>query len=268
MKTFFWVANSKTATVYLFGSIHVGRDDMYPFPKKITKAFESSKYIVMEADIRGENKRKLQRLVAKLGMYKSGKNIENDISPEVKKMLKAYCQKRGIAFFQLKGLKPWLVALQVNMIEMQFLGFRADLGVENYFMQKLANKKFLALESVESQLKIFANSSKRLQNAYLKDTLKRVPEAKETLEKLVKAWKEGDGKTLETLILKTQEETPELKNIYKKLFDDRNIKMTQKIEEYLKTKSTYFVIVGSGHLVGETGILKLLKKKGFTLSRK
>ena len=37
--------------------------------------------------------------------------------------------------------------------------------------------------------------------------------------------------------------------------------MTKKIEEYLTAKRTYFVVVGAGHLVGDKGIIELLKAK-------
>jgi uncharacterized protein YbaP (TraB family) len=40
--------------------------------------------------------------------------------------------------------------------------------------------------------------------------------------------------------------------------------MVSKIEEYLKEKETFFIIVGAGHLVGNQGIIELLKGKGFS----
>jgi uncharacterized protein YbaP (TraB family) len=43
--------------------------------------------------------------------------------------------------------------------------------------------------------------------------------------------------------------------------------MVSKIEEYLKEKETFFVIVGAGHLVGNQGIIELLKGKGFPLEQ-
>ena len=46
-----------------------------------------------------------------------------------------------------------------------------------------------------------------------------------------------------------------------KLFDDRNRQMAQKIDGYLATGQTHFIVVGAGHLVGETGLLKLLARK-------
>jgi uncharacterized protein YbaP (TraB family) len=43
--------------------------------------------------------------------------------------------------------------------------------------------------------------------------------------------------------------------------------MISKIERYLDSEGTYFVIVGAGHLVGKKGILELLKSKGYAVEQ-
>jgi uncharacterized protein YbaP (TraB family) len=52
-----------------------------------------------------------------------------------------------------------------------------------------------------------------------------------------------------------------------RMFVKRNINMTQNISELLQTKQTYFVVVGAGHMVGDQGIVALLKDRGFTVKR-
>ena len=43
--------------------------------------------------------------------------------------------------------------------------------------------------------------------------------------------------------------------------------MASKIEDFLKTTETLFVIVGAGHLVGEKGIVEILKAKGYVVEQ-
>jgi len=50
--------------------------------------------------------------------------------------------------------------------------------------------------------------------------------------------------------------------IYDKLFYQRNLKMTDKIEGFLKKDKSHFVIIGAGHLIGKKGIIQLLKDRG------
>jgi uncharacterized protein YbaP (TraB family) len=62
-------------------------------------------------------------------------------------------------------------------------------------------------------------------------------------------------------------EDPRMSSIIDKLYNKRNEKMASKIQEYLKTKETYFVVVGAGHLVGSKGIIEILREKGYTVEQ-
>ena len=55
----------------------------------------------------------------------------------------------------------------------------------------------------------------------------------------------------------------------KKLLDDRNVRMVDRMLERAgkAPKRTYFVAVGAAHFPGETGILRLLEKKGKKIKR-
>jgi uncharacterized protein YbaP (TraB family) len=52
------------------------------------------------------------------------------------------------------------------------------------------------------------------------------------------------------------------------LFYARNNKMTVKIDDMLKQQGSTFVVVGSGHLIGEKGIVIALKEKGYDVERR
>ena len=72
---------------------------------------------------------------------------------------------------------------------------------------------------------------------------------------------------MQAIIAKSTREDPSLLPIYEKLFNDRNRKMVSKIEDYLKGKGIYFVIVGAGHMIGEKGIVETLRKKGYRVEQ-
>jgi len=58
---------------------------------------------------------------------------------------------------------------------------------------------------------------------------------------------------------------PGVKEFYDKLFPGRDNKIVEKLDKILQRdeKKTYFVVVGSGHLIGDDGLLQLLKNKGY-----
>jgi uncharacterized protein YbaP (TraB family) len=44
--------------------------------------------------------------------------------------------------------------------------------------------------------------------------------------------------------------------------------MVLKVEDFLKTNDTCFVVVGAGHLVGERGIVEMLKAGGYSVEQR
>jgi len=87
------------------------------------------------------------------------------------------------------------------------------------------------------------------------------------LDNMVNYWTTGDTKKMEQLITQNMRKYPELNDLYKKLLDDRNEKMVEKIISYLKTGKTYFIVVGAAHMVGKKGIVQLLKEKGLKVKQ-
>src|SRR3954470_24205337 len=122
-KKLFWkVTSDKGGEVYLLGSVHVGTDDMYPLPKEIEDAFKKSDALAVEADVEKVDPAKIQALVLSKGRYEGEDNLETKLSKESWKKLEAYCEKESVPLDQLKPMKPWLVALQLQGLAFQKLG--------------------------------------------------------------------------------------------------------------------------------------------------
>jgi len=83
----------------------------------------------------------------------------------------------------------------------------------------------------------------------------------------LEAWASGNTKEIERILTRSVTEDSRLSPIYQMIIDDRNTSMALKVEDFLKTKETYFVIVGAGHLVGEKGMVETLKKKGYQVDQ-
>ena len=107
--------------------------------------------------------------------------------------------------------------------------------------------------------------SPEIQEMFLMDTIESYSDFETTLDTLVTTWQNGDEKGLEKIIIREMNKNPDLKPLYDKLFRERNIEMSLKIEEFLTTDKKFFIVVGSGHLIGEDGIIEILKEKGYTI---
>jgi hypothetical protein len=95
----------------------------------------------------------------------------------------------------------------------------------------------------------------------LKDAIKEVTD-------IFDAWKAGDPNQMGVIVNKVVVEHPDLAPYNSALLDQRNVGMVNKIEQWSKTgKGPLFVAVGSAHLIGNTGLVEALKKRGFEVQQ-
>ncbi|MCK5188836.1 MAG: TraB/GumN family protein [Methylococcales bacterium] len=125
----------------------------------------------------------------------------------------------------------------------------------------------IELETLAEQLDLFIDIPDG--ELLLKESLYSLEEAEALMADMVKLWKQGNEVKMNKLLFEDSlDDYPEFNKIYDSLFYDRNDKMTIKINDMLKQQGSYFVVVGTGHLIGEKGIVNLLKEKGYDLERR
>jgi hypothetical protein len=136
--------------------------------------------------------------------------------------------------------------------------------VDYHFLARAQGKKrILELESLDDQLNLLSGFSDKEQERFLLYTLKTLSSMDSQVGSMVRAWASGDAQAMESILSEASQLDASLAPIVGKLFDERNMRMTSKIEGYLNSNGSYFVIVGAGHLVGKRGIVELLKNKGY-----
>lgn len=272
-KVLMWQLQSKLATIYLLGSVHVLKPENYPIDPVIETAFDQSDTLVVEVNILESDAEKIQQLILQKGVYQGQDTLMNNISKATLAKLEQHLQKHEIQLklIQIQKLKPWLLAMTLTMQEITRLGYDKNLGLDLHFIRKASaqKKQILQLETAMQQILLLAEGNKDKQELNLLMFLEQYADAKNMIEELISAWQDGDGATLNQQLLELKTKNPLLQTEIKQLIDDRNIKMAARIEEFLKTKTkkTYMVIVGSLHLVGEKGIVELLRAHGHTLSQ-
>ena len=268
-KCLLWKVESGSATVYLLGSVHVADASMYPLDATIERAFRKSDKLVVEINILKIDPLRMGQLITQKGMYPPGESLEKSISKETLGKLKAVLKKAGIPMAAVSGRRPWLISMMLTMQNVQKLGYSQELGIDKHFLVKAtdAKKEILELETAEGQIGMLAGWPKALQDLFLLSTLNEFPQTGALMATMIQNWKKGDAKGLDQLVRKTALDNPKLEPVMKKLFDDRNVKMISKIEKYLKSDRTFFVVAGAGHMVGEKGLVQLLRDKGLEVEQ-
>jgi uncharacterized protein YbaP (TraB family) len=258
-----WKVSSPTATVYLVGSIHVATPELYPLPDAMESAFAASKVLAVEVNIKNLDS-KANDLTQALGLYGEGDTLSKHISKPTSDALDAFCSKHSVPREALEGYKPWLAALTSAVISFQQAGEDFHLGVDEHFLGEVKpGQRIDEFETADFQISIFSSSSEQEQEQLLASSLKEEGAVKEWTTKVQHAYVNGDEGTLKKML----EEQFEPRTFYKKLIEDRNVNMEKKVEEYLKGKEQCFVVVGSGHLIGDNGVVKMLEDKKYKVDR-
>ncbi len=258
---------SDTNTVYLLGSIHVLAEEYYPLTRAFSYAYYNSQKVVFEIDPDILFSTKAAKKREKYYTFQNGKTLKSVLSPQTYKLLKKKLAPLGVDMAEVNKLKPWVVNLGMSGKFDSSIEFRPDLGIENYFYRKAkdAGKPTGGLETVRDQLEIFDTLPMKVQEAMLKESLTITYSKKQekAFLHMVKSWHQGNLAGLEELV-ETMKTYP---LFYKNLLVKRNNNWVPQIEEFLTEEQNVLVIVGAAHLVGEDGLLTLLKGKGYDLER-
>lgn len=267
--SFIWEIRGENGKIdYLVGSIHMLDDSVYPLNGVFETAFSKSDCLAVEANVSDDKKMSLVSLTMKLGVYKGEKTLKKSISRETYKLTEKRLKELGMDIKGLDKFKPWMVAMTIASVEMVKLGFDPNKGIDKYFLNRAKDKEIIELEGIEFQLNLFNGLSEEEQELFLFHTVTDKSNTESEFKKMVDAWKKGEGEKLNELVELNIKKFPKLKNMYYKLVDERNVNMANKIDDFIKTTpKTYFIVIGSAHLVGDKGLINLLKKKGYTLKQ-
>lgn len=264
-----WRIDSDLSTVYLLGSIHVARRTLYPLDDAIESAFRRSDVLVLETDIDKLNPAMFQNYYAN-STYDSGDSIDNHISEETRRLLDETLQKLGIQKEGIIKFKPWFLSAFLSQHQMQKLGYEPAWGIDRHFLtQARGHKRIEGLETPQSQIALLMDlrvSTDDNQEGNLVYSLNEILQTEEQMERITNSWRIGDTAALESIMFQMYNHQY-YSSIVDRLIYQRNINMAAKISRFLGNRKTYFVIVGSAHLLGDRGIPALLAQRGFRLKK-
>jgi uncharacterized protein len=265
-KSFLWEIRSAKTTVYLLGSIHFLKKESYPLNQVIEQAFSNTQKLVLEIDLGAVDQQKSQHSMVLKGMAADARTLRERVSTETFELTERRAEELGMKIQTLSRFKPWFVALAISTLKLQKLGFDPNYGVDRYFAEraKKDKKEIVGLETFEYQIDLFDRMSPEGQEMLLLQTLKDLDMMEKELDRLVQSWQSGDSQALETLLLKSYREYPE---VYQSLIYDRNRKWLPRIERFLSQTESTLVVVGAGHLVGDGGLIDLLKERGYAVEQ-
>jgi uncharacterized protein len=258
-----WVVDGPNGgRLYLCGTIHILREKDYPLAPAYEAAYMYSNKLVLELPPGSASSAELTSRMSQLGLYPADATLEAHVSKETWEAVKKWASKHKMDTATLNRFRPWFLALMITSIEYAALGAKSDKGVDSYFEERAHKdgKPAEGLETVEFQIQLFAALNEKQQRELLEQTLGEVSSVEEEFEKMIKAWKYGQLDELKQMLFREAEKYPDLMNIF---LISRNLAWMDRLEQMLKQGEKAMVLVGTGHFTSDSGLIELLRKRGY-----
>lgn len=263
-----WMVDSPDTggRLYLCGTIHVLRSADYPLASAYETAYADSTRLLFELPPGSSGGSALSTRIQELGMLPPEQKLQDMVDKSTWERMEVWAASRKTPASRFSRYRPWFAAITIAAVEYAVLGAEPDRGVDTHFEERAAKdgKPGEGLETVDFQLNLFANLTAAQQEDLLRQTLAEVKSLPEEFKKMIDAWKEGDLETLRQMLYHEAERYPDLMDLF---LHDRNQAWLAKFEECLRKGEHVMVLVGTGHLAGEKGVIALLRKRGHTVAR-
>ena len=293
-----WKAdNGAGNTLYLLGSIHTDVNNTYPFHKQLRDIILNADQVTFELDF---NDQAQIAEFAAMQVYSDGTTLADHVSPELYQATVKVAAQLGMDEQAIAQYKAWALATSFqSLATVDETTSSNAMAVDLYVNAKAANAGIPidAVETYAFQGGIFDGLSPEYQETYLaggllmmldvdtmdqetRDALVAVlgEEALEPatqdyiqaqldqISAMMETWKARDPEAFDEVydkdaILASDDE------LNAKLFLDRDPGMIRYAADYLSQEGSHtgLMVVGAGHMVGDTGIVQGLKDLGYTV---
>jgi hypothetical protein len=257
------------ATVYLFGTLHVGKPEFYPLGREANRALTESQKLYLEVNLTDPS---VANTINAVATYPAGQSLDRSLPPALMKRVDAALERYTLPRESALRMKPWMLGQTLLLLEAARRGYDPTFASEMYLVAFAGaqRKDVLGLETLSEQFALFDGQPEAAQQRFLEDILTALDDnlIGAHLDALVAAWVHGDARGLEAELEREKSE-PSLfaREMLPRLIDERNRSMAEKIAAIARPGTTTFVGVGALHLVGPEGLVELLRKRGFAVRR-
>lgn len=263
-----WRVSDSDTTLYLFGALHLLPPALEWRSTAYDQAMARATITITEADTKSASAiEAITTAVQRYGLNPPGVTLSETIGDKRTKKLRAVAEQLSVPMAALEPMRPWLATLTLTQRAFQNLGFDESAGVEAAVLSQAAMEgdAIAHLETAAFQIETLASLTGEDILADFDSSLDQLKDFQQITERMVIAWRTGDEKALEKDIL-----TPLRKAspaAYAIIFDQRNANWVTQIDGLMDGDGDYFMAVGAGHLIGENGVVDLLKKRGYRIER-
>lgn len=264
-----WKVSDADNSLYLLGSFHFLKEADYPQAASTYAALDDAERVVFELSPAEMNDPELAAKMALAARRTDGRTLQQSVPEATWQALSAYTARRGLAVANFQPYEAWFVSLLVSINEMQLLGLDPEMGLDKHFAQRAldAGKPVAGLETGDQQIALFDGMDHRQQLQALDDTLAEMADIESEIEAMHALWRAGDADGL--FAATGAEMKADYPALYQRINVDRNRAWLPRLAGMLDqgTSDDTLVVVGAMHLLGQDGVVAMLRAKGYTVER-
>lgn len=258
-------------TLYLFGTIHVGAADFYPFEPRLTAALKNASVLALEVDPLADPA-KMRKAMQQYGMLHRGDAAPEPLPPAYRTQLDALLQRYAIPPESVGVLQPWMLASVLTISEFSAQGYDTALAVDAWLAKQAhaRHQPVLELETVSGQMALFSKMSAADQLRFLEESIDSIDDKQQATQarEIAEAWRNADAAGLEALAKQAAEDqTFSGQFVQKVLLDERNPGLADGIAKLLGRENNSVAAIGILHLVGAGSVPEWLRKRGLSVER-
>jgi len=243
---------------FLFGTFHLLCKDDINFGSQLKSAIQYVDSVYMELDL--DDPSTMISGLLYLNM-KNGKTLKDFYTPEEYKKIEDYFNDSlQMPMMMFQKAKPYFL---MALLYPKMMKCKTFSGVDEEVMSlaKQNNKQIAGLETMEFQSSIFDSIPYELQARELLKNIDSLDKYRNEFDTLIQAYKSQQLNAMEELMNKSEFGMEKYENL---LVNYRNANWVKQLTEIMKNKSV-FVAVGAGHLLGEKGLINLLRTEGYVV---
>ncbi len=252
---------------YLFGTLHLETGEFIDSVPGLAKAIENVDVIFGEIEGNDLTSMGSMMQMVKEATAPADSTIDKLLSPDDYRMVDAVVKKYmfGFGLKELGALKPAIITAQLSVMQMQeFYSNNLDpTNLIDVAVQKRGvalGKRVDGLESVEDQMAALFGAPLLEQAEDLVDFCRKDGEFGNSSRQLYEAYRAQDLAAIEKIVFDPEIGMDEAE--MDRLSYNRNRKWMDKITQTIPVQRV-LVAVGAAHLVGEQGLIKLLRSRGY-----
>jgi hypothetical protein len=252
--------------------MHVSDPRVTDLPKEAKAAYDASNTVILESDEILDQQAASLKLFAKpdLMMFSDSKTINDYLSPEDRKVLEKGLMDRGVPLASVVKMKPYIltamVALSTCELSRKAKG-AAFLDMKLAMDAKAAGKQVRGVETLQEQIEAMASLPMDFHVRSLVSAVRYPQYTSDMMETTLQLYLHGRiGMVFPAGTYfapeKSASDFKDMALFEERLITTRNHHMADRADPML-ARGNVFMAVGALHLIGDQGVVELLKQKGY-----